>query len=329
MNSCSPSDPMRVGGQERVCCMDESFLLGVIVAGCIAAWIVFRMYSSRPHDLRGLSRVEAKLDALMKHEGIRFDPYSDVPPPVVDALRRGKEDRSNQALPGATGAGLKEAKEFVEELQRRPTSACSGQNGSLPVSAWLSGSVPDPATTTRPPSLTREGCGEVLCLRLQPVFETASCATALCRGRRRRQTARARLAFSQGWISRTSPGSATRSQPGLPRMSSGAPSTRSPPTKSLGLTTQEGLGSGYVDRTVAVESPSGPIEATTYVASSDATRPGLKPYTWYKDFVLGRRDRTRSPTRVRRNDSSGRGRPRYERGSCGGARENPDRHHAH
>ena len=48
----------------------------------------------------------------------------------------------------------------------------------------------------------------------------------------------------------------------------------------------EGLGSGYVDRTVAVESPSGPIEATTYVASSDATRPGLKPYTWYKDFVL-------------------------------------------
>ena len=102
--------------------MDESFLLGVIVAGCIAAWIVFRMYSSRPHDLRGLSRVEAKLDALMKHEGIRFDPYSDVPPPVVDALRRGKKIAAIKHYRGATGAGLKEAKEFVEELQRRPTS---------------------------------------------------------------------------------------------------------------------------------------------------------------------------------------------------------------
>ena len=64
--------------------------------------------------------MEAKLDALMKHEGIRFDPYSDVPPPVVDALRRGKKIAAIKHYRGATGAGLKEAKEFVEELQRRP-----------------------------------------------------------------------------------------------------------------------------------------------------------------------------------------------------------------
>ena len=48
----------------------------------------------------------------------------------------------------------------------------------------------------------------------------------------------------------------------------------------------EGLGSGYVDRTFGVESTGRLISATTYVASPDAIRPDLKPYTWYKDFVL-------------------------------------------
>ena len=48
----------------------------------------------------------------------------------------------------------------------------------------------------------------------------------------------------------------------------------------------EGLGSGYVGKTVEVVSTRGRIVATTYVASPDAIRPDLKPYAWYKDFVL-------------------------------------------
>ena len=48
----------------------------------------------------------------------------------------------------------------------------------------------------------------------------------------------------------------------------------------------EGLGSGYVGKTVEVVSNRGRILATTYVASPDAIGPDLKPYTWYKDLVL-------------------------------------------
>ena len=48
----------------------------------------------------------------------------------------------------------------------------------------------------------------------------------------------------------------------------------------------EGLGCGYVEKIVEVESTSGQISATTYVASPDATRSDLTPYVWYKDFVV-------------------------------------------
>lgn len=48
----------------------------------------------------------------------------------------------------------------------------------------------------------------------------------------------------------------------------------------------EGLGNGYVGKMIEVESARGWILATTYVASPDAIRPDLKPYTWYKDFVI-------------------------------------------
>ena len=98
--------------------MNEQFLLGLVVATLIAAAIVARM-SSGEHQRHALSRLEAKLDALLKHQGIQFDPFSDCPPAVVDALRRGKKIDAIKAYRAATGAGLKEAKEYVEEVQRR------------------------------------------------------------------------------------------------------------------------------------------------------------------------------------------------------------------
>src|ERR1700754_4772652 len=38
-----------------------------------------------------LSRVEAKLDLLLKQSGLEYDPYKTLPPSVVDALRRGRK----------------------------------------------------------------------------------------------------------------------------------------------------------------------------------------------------------------------------------------------
>lgn len=53
-----------------------------------------------------------------------------------------------------------------------------------------------------------------------------------------------------------------------------------------GLDRTEGLGCGYEENIVEVESTIGLISATTYVASPNATRSDLTPYVWYKDFVV-------------------------------------------
>ncbi|HVH25285.1 MAG TPA: ribosomal protein L7/L12 [Vicinamibacterales bacterium] len=94
-------------------------MLGFIAGSLIAAAVIVRMTSSRDRHSRTLSRLEGKLDALLKHEGIQFDPFSGAPPAVLDALRRGKKIEAIKAYRAATGADLKEAKDYVEELERR------------------------------------------------------------------------------------------------------------------------------------------------------------------------------------------------------------------
>jgi ribosomal protein L7/L12 len=97
--------------------MNDPLLLGFVVAAVVVTVAILRL-GSRDHDAR-LARVEAKLDALMKHQGVQFDPFADVPAPVIDALRQGRKIEAIKAYRVATGAGLKDAKDVVEELQRR------------------------------------------------------------------------------------------------------------------------------------------------------------------------------------------------------------------
>lgn len=98
--------------------MNESLWPTLLIAAIMVTTIFIRM-ASVERRLRALSRLEAKLDVLLKHHGIRFDPYAEVPPPVLDALRRGKKIDAIKEYRAATGAGLQEAKDFVEEVQRR------------------------------------------------------------------------------------------------------------------------------------------------------------------------------------------------------------------
>ncbi len=69
-----------------------------------------------------LSRIDAKLDLVLKQSGTGYDPYKNIPPDVADALRRGEKIQAIKLYRDATGVGLKEAKDFVEEVQRRAGS---------------------------------------------------------------------------------------------------------------------------------------------------------------------------------------------------------------
>jgi ribosomal protein L7/L12 len=61
-------------------------------------------------------RTEAKVDLLMKHAGLTYDPHANVPPGVLEALRAGQKIEAIRQYRMATGVNLKTAKEFVESL---------------------------------------------------------------------------------------------------------------------------------------------------------------------------------------------------------------------
>jgi hypothetical protein len=69
--------------------------------------------------LRALWQVEAKLDLLLQHAGIQFDPYKNLPAAVTDAMRRGERLRAIKLYRDASGAQLKQAVDFIDEALRR------------------------------------------------------------------------------------------------------------------------------------------------------------------------------------------------------------------
>jgi hypothetical protein len=101
--------------------MDQTVLY--VVFGVLFALVIFRRLvraSQRQGDTSDLVkrqlRTEAKVDLLLKHAGITYDPHANVPAGVLDALRAGQKIEAIRLYRQATGADLKTAKEFVESL---------------------------------------------------------------------------------------------------------------------------------------------------------------------------------------------------------------------
>jgi len=92
-----------------------------IIVFCLVVGIplLFLRVSSLSARLDRLSRLEGKIDALLRQQGIKYDPLGDLPPQVREALDKGERILAIKRLREATGLGLKDAKEHVEELQRR------------------------------------------------------------------------------------------------------------------------------------------------------------------------------------------------------------------
>jgi ribosomal protein L7/L12 len=66
-----------------------------------------------------LFRIEAKLDLLLEQANIKSDPYANVPREIAEAVRAGQKIKAIKLYRETAGVGLKEAKDFIEEVQRR------------------------------------------------------------------------------------------------------------------------------------------------------------------------------------------------------------------
>src|SRR5438132_45428 len=88
-----------------------------VIAAIVALAVSGLSVYLKPGERARLSRLEAKVDLLLKHAGLDFPK---APPGVQDALDRGDKIKAIKLYRDATGVGLKEAKDFVEELQAGP-----------------------------------------------------------------------------------------------------------------------------------------------------------------------------------------------------------------
>ena len=87
----------------------------------VGALVVVVRACVRPLERRmdRLSRMEGKLDAIMKHSAIAFDPLEGMPADALEALRQGQKIEAIKRYRHATGADLKDAKDAIEEALRR------------------------------------------------------------------------------------------------------------------------------------------------------------------------------------------------------------------
>ena len=96
-----------------------STLLILIVGVFIVQLFHSRALNEIRNSARALGRIEMKLDLVMQQAGVEFPPYKELPEAVIDALKRGEKIAAIKSYRAATGVGLKEAKDRIEDIQRR------------------------------------------------------------------------------------------------------------------------------------------------------------------------------------------------------------------
>jgi ribosomal protein L7/L12 len=92
----------------------------VTIIMIVVLGIIYVRLSDLEKRLTASLRLDAKLDTLLKHAGIQFDLRESLPQDAIQALERGNKIEAIKHYRAATGVGLKEAKDFIEEVQREP-----------------------------------------------------------------------------------------------------------------------------------------------------------------------------------------------------------------
>ena len=93
--------------------MDATFwlVLGILMVVVGSSWSAGTGGSNSGRRLR---RIERKVDLILKHLGLDLD--QDVSPQVMELVKAGQKIQAIKLYREQTGAGLKEAKEYVEGL---------------------------------------------------------------------------------------------------------------------------------------------------------------------------------------------------------------------
>jgi hypothetical protein len=102
--------------------MTGSSGLAVITFGFLGLILLITLLDRRlariEQRLRALAHIEARLELLLRHAGLRYEPYPGLPADVADALRRGARIEAIKRLREATGSSLADAKARIDAVDR-------------------------------------------------------------------------------------------------------------------------------------------------------------------------------------------------------------------
>jgi ribosomal protein L7/L12 len=62
-----------------------------------------------------IGTIDAKLDTLLKHSNVNYDPCKGLSEEITKALKDGDKIKAIEIYRNVSGTGLKEAKDFIEE----------------------------------------------------------------------------------------------------------------------------------------------------------------------------------------------------------------------
>lgn len=88
-----------------------------VVLLILASVTITRRSRYRRNQKALLLNMDRKLDALLKHANIEYKPFGNVPPQVVEAIRKGNKVTAVKLYKEATGLPLKEAKEYIDNIE--------------------------------------------------------------------------------------------------------------------------------------------------------------------------------------------------------------------
>jgi hypothetical protein len=95
-------------------------LVGFTFVGILGVLVVLTFLGPRLAKIESrLFSMDAKLDLLLKQAGLEYNPYKGLPPNVIEALQSGNKIEAIKRYRETTSVGLKEAKDFIEDAQRR------------------------------------------------------------------------------------------------------------------------------------------------------------------------------------------------------------------
>jgi hypothetical protein len=106
---------------EKVYQMNElqTVILVFVIACFVDLILVMLAVQQIQRRMAPLTRIEAKLDLVLRNAGIEYNPFLNLPEAVRGALQGGDKILAIKRYREATGVGLREAKEFIEEVQKR------------------------------------------------------------------------------------------------------------------------------------------------------------------------------------------------------------------